>query len=261
MPLNFKKHTLRVLILMAQLVIIIVLVLLISLRPTPKNVSAHSGDIFGPACGMAIVDGQVNALEWTTAASQTFQMIVPGAGTPFTGTLSVMNGAYYLYYALTINDNELSSSATYLPKGDTVSIVFDNDHSGTLFHVNDDILSISAGTPHFEDHYIVGTPVPTSNHNDTLGGGASNGAGAVQRITGLNHFEGKHPLCSGDTLDFCLHPGDTVGFRIEYLDAEADGSFGGSQLFPGQSSTDEADIVIGDCAIPDIFTFLPLIEH
>jgi hypothetical protein len=224
------------------------------------KVSAHSGDVFGPACGVAVVDGQVNESEWASATMQTFQMIVPGTATPLTGTLRVMNGAYYLYYAFTINDDELSESGQWLPQGDVLKLVFDNDHSGSLFQVGDDVLDLSAGAPQFGDNYVVGTPAPSSNQEDTLGGGTSDGEGATQRINGLNHFEGKHPLCSGDTLDFCLHPGETAGFQIEYLDAEGDGSFGSSQFFPGPGNTSEADIVIGDCTIPDIFVFLPLID-
>jgi len=230
-------------------------------KSLPSPVSAHSGDVFGPACGLAIIDGHIGENEWANASSQTFQMTVPGAGTPFTGTLKVMTGAYNLYLAFTVNDDEFSQYGQYLPRGDGIQVVFDNDHGGVLFQQNDDVLDINAGSPQFEDHYIVGTPVPTSNRNDTTGGGTTDGEGAAQRVNDLNHFEAKHPLCSGDTLDFCLHPGDTVGFRVEYFDAEGDGSFGGSQLFPGSGSTSEADIIVGDCGIPDLLIFLPAIER
>jgi hypothetical protein len=50
-----------------------------------------------------------------------------------------------------------------------------------------------------------------------------------------------------------------VGFRLEYLDAEANGDFGGTSFFPGLTNTSEADIVIGDCSIADIITHLPVI--
>lgn len=235
-----------------------------SVRKQPTfNASAHSGDVFGPACGIPIIDGEVDESEWANAATQTFQMIVPGAGEPFTGTLKIMNGAYYLYYSFTVNDDEFTLQGQYLPKGDGVHIVFDNDHSGTLFEANDDVLDINAGSPQFEDSYIVGTPSPSSNEEDTLNGGTSDGDGAAQRINSYNHFEGKHPLCSGDGLDFCLHPGDTVGFRLEYLDAEGNGDFGSSQFFPGSSESSLADIVIGDCAAlyPDLYLYLPLIKR
>lgn len=234
-------------------------VLILNLSYAPAYVSAHSADVFGPACGAAVVDGKVNPGEWSSASTKTFQMVNPGAGAPFTATLYVMNGAHYLYMGMTINDDELSAIAQWLPQGDTVRIDFDNDHSGSLFALGDDVLDIHAGFPQFEDAYL--SNLPSSASVDTVGGGTSDGSAAASRVGNLNHFEVRHPLCSGDALDFCLHPQDVVGFRLEYLDAQANGSFGGSQLFPGSGSTDEADIVIGPCpTIRDWFFYLPLIR-
>jgi len=229
------------------------------LRYSPIAVSAHSGDIFGPACGTASLDGSVNAVEWSSASTQTFQMHSPGGADPFTATLYVMNSGYYLYLGISINDDEFSTVGTWLPQGDSFRIDFDNDYSGSLFALGDDVLDIFAGSPQFEDDYIY-NPATKSATSDVDGGGTSDGVGAASRVGDLNHFELRHPLCSGDTLDFCLHPHDVVGFRLEYLDAEADGSFGGSQLYPGSGNTSEADIVIGTCSIPDLFIYLPLIQ-
>jgi hypothetical protein len=47
-----------------------------------------------------------------------------------------------------------------------------------------------------------------------------------------------------------------VGFRLEYLDAEANGDFGGSYHFPGASNTSQADIVIADCTFD---SYIPII--
>jgi hypothetical protein len=234
-------------------------VLILNLKYSPIYVSAHSGDTFGPACGAAILDGNVNSVEWSSASTQTFQMYSPGSADPFTATLYVMNSGYYLYLGIAINDDEFSTIGTWLPQGDGFRIDFDNDHSGSLFALGDDVLDIFAGSPQFEDDYIY-NPATQSATSDVDGGGTSDGVGAASRVGKLNHFELRHPLCSGDSLDFCLHPTDTVGFRLEYLDAEADGSFGGSQLFPGSGNTSEADIVIGQCSIPDLFVYLPLIK-
>jgi hypothetical protein len=235
-------------------------VLILNLQYSPMNVSAHSGDVFGPACGAAIVDGKINAAEWANASKKTFQMFSPSAAEPFTATLYVMNGAHYLYLGITINDDELSTVGEFLPDGDGFRIDFDNDHGGTLFELGDDVLGIHAGFPQFTDAYLF-VPATQSARSDIESGGTSDGAGAANRAGGLNHFELRHPLCSGDSLDFCLHPTDTVGFRLEYLDAQANGSFGGSQLFPGSGNTDEADIVIGQCSsIRDWFFYLPLIR-
>ena len=225
---------------------------------SPIKVAAHSGDVFGPACGAATIDGVVSAAEWSGASTQTFQMYRPGGADPFTASLYVMNSGRYLYLGLAINDDEFSTIGTWLPQGDGFRIDFDNDHSGSLFALGDDVLDISAGSPQFEDDYIYNSATKSAR-SDVDGGGTSDGVGAASRVGGLNHFELRHPLCSGDSLDFCLHPKDTVGFRLEYLDAEADGSFGGSQTFPGSGNTSEADIVIGQCSIPDLFIYLPLI--
>jgi hypothetical protein len=233
-------------------------VLIFTLKTSTMPVSADPGVIFGPGCGKAVMDGNVNPVEWSTAATQTFQMVSPGGADPFTATLYVMNSGHFLYMGITINDDEFSTVGEFLPQGDGFRIDFDNDHSGTLFTLGDDVLSIVAGLPQFADNYIYAA---TSAQADTAGGGTSDGAGAASRVGELNHFELRHPLCSGDSLDFCLHPGDTVGFRLEYLDAQANGSFGSSQYFPSVTATSEADIVIGQCSIPDFFIQLPLISR
>jgi hypothetical protein len=186
-------------------------------------------------------------------------MYSPSAADPFTATLYVMNSGHDLYLGIAINDDEFSTAGTWLPQGDGFRIDFDNDHSGSLFALGDDVLNISAGSPQFADEYIYNAPTKSAR-SDVEGGGTSDGAGAARRVGGLNHFEARHPLCSGDALDFCLHPGDSVGFRLEYLDAEGDGSFGGSQFYPGSATTSEADIVIGQCSAGYSFIYLPFIE-
>lgn len=225
---------------------------------SPEPVSAHSGDIFGPACGAATIDGQLDRGEWDQAATQTFQMLVSSGAPPFTATLHVMNSRNYLYLGLTLNDDEFSLTGQYLAYGDTLRIDFDNDHSGALFALSDDMLDLHAGLPQFTDSYIVGEPTDSSSAADVAGGGTADGAGVASRVLQRNHFELKHPLCSGEPLDYCLQPGDTLGFRLEYLDAEADGSFGSAQFFPGSASVSEADIVIGQCAA-EATLYLPLI--
>ena len=233
-------------------------VLLLLLISPLSDVAAHIGLPFGPGCGMAVVDGVVNQGEWSTASTQSFQMYSSGGAPPFSVSLYVMNSVDNLYLGIVINDDELSTYAEFLPGGDGFRIDFDNDNSGTLFALNDDALVIAAAAPQFADNYIY-TPATSSITSDLIGGGTLDGSGSARRVGQLNHFELKHPLCSGDALDFCLQPGDTVGFRLEYLDAQADGSFGGSQLFPGSGATSEADIVIAQCSIQELFLRLPLL--
>ena len=243
-----------------RLVFSAVVTLTLSLNPSPRSVSAYPNEAFGPACGAATIDGVIDPAEWINASVQTFQMVPPGSGEPFTATLYVMNSGYYLYIGITINDDEFSTNGDYLPQGDTFRIDFDNDHSGSLFTLNDDILLISAGSPQFQDNYIVGDPISSSNKADVNSGGTSDGAGAASRMDNLNQFELRYPLCSSDSLDFCLHPADVVGFRLGYLDAQADGSYGGVQFFPGRYDTSIDNIVVGTCSAVDIFTYLPFIR-
>ncbi len=224
----------------------------------PPSASAHVGAAFNSTCGRAVIDGNVHTAEWSGAAHQTVQM-VSSATTPFTVTIYVMNTHDTLYMGFTINDSEFNTSAQYLPEGDSFRIDFDNDHHGALEALNDDVLSLQAGLPQFNDNYIANTTYGSSESDD-LGGGTVDGLGAASRVDSLNHFELRHPLCSGDSLDFCLHPADTVGFRLEYLDAQADNVFGGSHYYPGVTNTDETDIVIASCTQGDYTAFLPLIQ-
>lgn len=238
---------------------IMALALIMSNASQPQSaVVAHVGDAIGPACGFAKIDGVIDLTEWSNAATQAFTMT--GSAMPLSATLRVMNSASNLYIGITINDDEFSTTANTVPRGDAFRIDFDNDHSGTLFTLNDDVLSVSAGTPQFQDYYINGNPVPSSSAEDLTGGGSSDGVGAASRMSGLNHFEIKHPLCSGDSLDFCLNASDVIGFRLEYLDAEGDGSFGGSLLHPGATISSVADMEIGSCSLVlDAFVYVPLI--
>jgi hypothetical protein len=258
--MNTIRKACRVGILIGVLVVMAAFaVLVLSVNPSPRSVSAHTNDAFGPACGAATLDGIVDPTEWISASSQTFQMVPPGSAVPFTATLYVMNSGHYLYMGITITDDEFSTSGTWLPQGDGFRIDFDNDRSGSLFALNDDVLGIAAGSPQFSDNYLYAAPTHSSQE-DVRGGGTADGTGAASRVGGLNHFELKHPLCSGDALDFCRPATSIVGFRLEYLDAQGDGSFGGSQFYPGRYDTSIADIVIGTCSAADLFTYLPYLQ-
>ncbi len=228
-----------------------------ALIPIPTRVSAHSGDVYSD-CGIALIDGNVHPVEWSSASTQTFDMVRSGGGTPFTTTLYVMNSGSYLYMGITINDDEYTTTGEFLPQGDVFVINFDDDHSGNLYEVGNSVLAVSAGIPQFDDRYLVADI--GSNAADTSNGGTSNGIGASARVDTLNHFELKFPLCSGDSLDFCLDPSDTVGFRLRYLDAQPpDGNTESVQYYPGNLSTSEADILIGICTVSENIIYLPLV--
>lgn len=243
---------------LASLPLIAPLILLALILIIPRHANANERDIYGPACGRPVVNGVLQPFEWADAYTQTIQLHSGSVPEPFTATLHVMNTANNLYLGISIDDDEFTTQAQYLPEGDGFRIDFDNDHGDTLFTIDDDVLSVNAGFPQFEDGYIIGAQNPSTSGEDVDGGGSEDGHGAASRVAGLNHFEIKHPLCSGDKKDFCLFPDDKIGFRLEYFDAKGDGSFGGSFLYPGSSDTDQADIKISPCAIPDLYFYLPL---
>lgn len=240
------------------ILVVITIFLAVELGNISASVAANNVDTFYSTCGVPIIDGNVTNLEWSNAVSKSVLMYSPGAVPPFTATIHIMNSANYLYIGLTINDDEFTPLGNYLPEGDTSLFLFNNDNSGSLYELDNNILALSAGIPSYEDRYIfVTTP---SNQEDILGGGTADGQGSTNRINELNHFELKFPLCSGDSLDFCLGSTQVVGFRLEYLDAETDESFGGSQYYPGMTEYSEADIVIGTCPNTlENFVYLPLI--
>ena len=257
----YKSRILRffIFLLVPAFLVWAIVELSLTIYTQPKPVAAHIGDAFGPACGKPTIDGEVTSGEWSTASKQTFLMQRVDPPTQMTATFFVMNSANNLYLGFTIDDNEFTTVGQFLPQGDELNIYFDNDHSGTLFALDDDVIVSSAGLPQFSDRFIVGNPAPTTHEADVDNGGITDGASVASRVDNKNNFELEHPLCSGDSLDFCLHANDVVGFSLRYLDVEANGDFGGVYIFLDTSDTSEADIVIGDCNIPDIDTYIPII--
>jgi hypothetical protein len=257
--MNIKRKSKWISVFVSFLFIFVFFTLLINVFETSSiNVKADTEDVISSSCGIPIIDGKVNALEWSAATTMAIPMVTAGPTTTLTTNLYVMNSANYLYMGLTIDDDEFTELGQYLPEGDEFVIIFDNDHTGSVYDLNNNVVALSAGEPKYEDRYIYN--VSGSNQADTEGGGTADGTGMTGRSSDLNHFEMKFPLCSGDTLDFCLSSTDVIGFRLEYLDAEGNGDFGGSHYYPDTGSTSQADLVIGTCtAIKDMFVYLPLI--
>lgn len=189
----------------------------------------------------------VDPVEWIGAATQVITLINPSSEAYVTATLSIKNSATDLYMGITISDLNFITQSGYLPMGDLFRFDFDNDHNGTRYSVNDDVLSVGANEPHFDDRFI-DTNGNASATKDTYSGGTLDGVGAASRVTYLNHFELAHPLCSSDTHDFCLHAGDVVGFQMEYMDARDYQNYV-AYRYPGPPWEAMSDIVIGSCQI------------
>lgn len=205
------------------LTVISLVLLLLSTSAFQSNhfiqyVSANSQPLFHPGYGTATIDGYIDPVEWATADSLSLPMY--SADTPLTGTFYVMQTATDLYFGFTIDDDEftLDSVGKWGIYGDILTIDFDDNNNGTLFEAGENKFSVYSYDPWSWDAYFTGTG--ESSSEDTNGGGANNGTGMSARHADKNHFEARFPLCSGDTgFDFCLQPGDTLGFRLEYQDA------------------------------------------
>lgn len=234
---------------------IIVMAVTLSLIFTPFQqtmVSATSFYDFIPGYGTPTIDGNVEVSEWAEADSYTQVMV--GSTTGLTGTLYVLQDWENLYLGFIIDDDELTVGDWYGILGDTLEINFDDDNSGSLYEVGENKISIDSVTPIRDAHYV-----------NTSGGSSADtqldGQGLLVRQSGTNHFELAFPLCSGDTDDFCLTGGDTLGLQLQYNDydtltAEPTPAPDGSRL-PGLEVYELVTIEIQNFYA----SFLPIICH
>jgi len=220
-----------------------------------QPVSAFFQPLFHPGYGTATIDGYVDPVEWATADSLSLPML--GGSGALTGTFYVMQSATDLYLGFTIDDDEYTQDpeGLYGIYGDLIMIDFDDNNNGILFEAGENKLHSYSYDPWFRDSHYTG--IAESSQSDIDGGGASNGSGMSARHADKNHFEISFPLCSGDSgFDFCLQPGDTLGFRIEYIDAYKDPGFNYSAMFyPGTEVYDSLALI----TTGDFYTYLPLI--
>ncbi len=137
-----------------------------------------------------------------------------------------------------------------------IAIAFDDNNSGSLYEIGENKVFGFSYDPRIRDSYFYNT---TGSSNDDINdGGVANGTAFSARHGDKNHFEISFPLCSGDTgHDFCLQPGDIVGFQIEYFDAFNDTEFDYDTMFyPG--TEDHLSLALIEIGLP-CSTYLPLI--
>ncbi|MFN2304485.1 MAG: S-layer homology domain-containing protein, partial [Anaerolineales bacterium] len=119
--------------------------------------------------------------------------------------------------------------------------------------------SVYSYSPWFADSHFINTT--GSTNLDINDGGMANGEGYSTRHSGKNHFELRFPLCSSDIYhDFCLYAGDTVGFRLEYIDAFMNPTFDFVPMFyPGAENYDPLALIeIGNGVPTPTFQDVPL---
>ena len=143
-----------------------------------------------------IIDGQITT-DWDGVVSKSITL--SGGETPLTGTLYFTNDDDNLYIGLIVNtSNDLSPVWIYF-----------NDVADDDFGLYDDILT---SDPTLMDyHFNVCSDstsfCPTPDVSALpAGAGTINGQTAMGVYDHATHFEFSHPLCSGDTYDFCLVP-------------------------------------------------------
>jgi uncharacterized repeat protein (TIGR01451 family) len=176
-------------------------------------------------------DGTLNSAEWAAAASVDFNIGPDDRA----ATLYVGNDAANLYLAVVVQDPSNSGDA------DTLVVAFDNDAGGgTGRALGDDGLQ-QTGDPAgrwFDDTFWQVLPPPDYSFVavDTLDGGTEDGEGAAGYAGGEWTFELSHPLCSGDTAhDFCLSPGEIVGFALRVFDHDSQvGDYPGNVFVPNE---------------------------
>lgn len=204
--------------------------------------------------GRAVIDGAMSPGEWDRAGCVGFVVNLPGGST--TPALAyVMNDVRNLYIAVVLERDVLDAGS--------VIVEFDNDHDmGPIREEGDDIIQINSSplAPDpisFEDQFRTYKPPCCANclcgFKDVDHGGTADGAGRVANDQTVSVYELRHPLLSGDLdHDFCLVPGDVVGFtlqvRIIWDGVIADTFF---PVLPGQNSL-FGDILVLRPGIQDI---------
>ncbi len=221
-----------------------------------KSVFANSQPIFHPGYGTATIDGLIESTEWAAADSLSLPMFPSSSG--LTGTFYVMQTAADLYFGFVIDDDEFTqdSVGSYGIYGDLIQFYFDDNNSGT-HDIGENKLNIYSYEPWFLDAYFYNES--GSAAEDINDGGIANGSGYSTRTGEFNHFEASFPLCSGDTgHDFCLEPGDIIGFRIRYIDAFYDPAFAYTVVsYPG--TVDHYSLALIEIEDYTTYLFLPLI--
>ena len=160
------------------------------------------------------IDGTIGQAEWADASFSTIDF----GGVP--ASLYLKHNGTYLFAAVKVSGTGAQS----------VSFFFDDDHDGVkdvgedaigsyvgsaTAQGNNDFFWDTSGVPgtgggagHYPDTYVTGSNLPAGTL-DVVGAGTQ-GANEAS-------FEVRHQLCTSDTAhDFCVTPGQTLGFMLQY---------------------------------------------
>ena len=167
--------------------------------------SAEAAPITLSAVGTAIIDGYLLASEWGSAGYFDFIVNTPYGGTT-PGRLFAMNDENNAYFGLRF-------VRSVADPGNSFGIEFDNDGNGAISGGDDGIL-LTPWVGFFDVFRSTGFGCPPSmlcSHVDTEIGGARDGVAAFANDGTYTIYELSHPLNSGDSFDFSLAAGDSIG--------------------------------------------------
>jgi len=210
------------------------------------SVFAHSGHIFDAYVdNPPIIDGVENTNEWSQADSFEYDITVSDQNMndlPLHVKLSVMNDENNLYVLAKITGqsdvNWNTSWSEYR---------FDSNHNLEYENTSEDKLVMWTNNADFQD-----TNGEGGLKTDVDRGGTIDGQGEVGGGTTFQLVEVSHPLCSGDSQDFCLKPGDVTGFSFGYS------VYSEQKFWPSPIITNYADIRIAGSQLS--CDYVPTIE-
>jgi len=180
---------------------LVFIVSITTLFVTTLPASAHFPGVSLTGFGTPTIDGVLSAGEWDEAGQIS---VFTGA---FAGsTFFVMNDANNLYLALEVVDSTLLL-------GDSMEVRFDNTHNGVATEGDDQILARETGQlsiPSWIDSRF------SSGSWTIILEPLQHGTSTIGSTGSKNFIEASKPLNSGDSNDFSLSLGDTVGFCLRY---------------------------------------------
>lgn len=212
---------------------------------------AHSGLMLtsGVTSSPPVIDGALTPGEW--AAAGQFSFPISNSAGNFEGTMYAMHDSANLYIAVQATDpsyfpcasDPFCSSRPVPERLNSFAIYFDSNHDGAVTDGEDAMIVNYFAS--FGDQFWDGSlPYTPSWNGDVATAGTSDGASYGTRVGDIVTYEIRHPLCSADTLhDFCLSPGDVVGFTIAFQSGDISVDY--VPAYPTADASGYGDLVIG----------------
>ncbi len=166
----------------------------------------HADPIMLSGTGVAVIDGVLDAGEWSSAGTYEFLANTPEKGTT-PATFYFMNDDVDMFFALVFERSAADPANGFC-------IEFDNDGSNSLSD-GDDAIVANPSVPNgladdcrqLEGNILTG-------RMDTYYGGSNDGFGDFANDGEFSIFELSHPLNSGEIYDVSLFPGSEISTQL-----------------------------------------------